>query len=345
MVILQVLMYPFAALFNFVTSLRNWMYDQGFKPSIKFQIPVIGIGNLSAGGTGKTPLTEYLIRLLALDHKVATLSRGYGRKTKGFRIAQPADTASTLGDEPYQFYQNFGGDITVAVGEERALAIPTILQERAETEIILLDDAYQHRSVAPSFTILLSDYYRPFYKDLLLPAGRLRESRMGAERADVVVVTKCPMEMSEEEMIEIEKSIREYAEKPVFFTHVRYGNPIAFGGHSLPISKQILLVSGISNAKPFEHHVAQNYQVKRHFHFRDHHAYSGADIERIARFVKQNPRISILTTEKDKVKLAAAEFSALTQTLPLFYIPIEVQFIKNGQDFDEIVLNSLKDAG
>lgn len=344
MVILQVLMYPFAALFNLVTSLRNWMYDQGFKPSVKFQIPVIGVGNLSAGGTGKTPLTEYLIRLLAVDHKVATLSRGYGRKTKGFRIALPADNASTMGDEPYQFYQNFGADITVAVGEERALAIPTILQERPETEIILLDDAYQHRSVVPSFNILLSDYYRPFYKDLLLPAGRLRESRMGADRASVVVVTKCPLEMSEEEMIDIEKSIREYAEKPVFFTHVRYGNPIAFGGPK-PITEHVVLVSGISNAKPFEHHVSQNYKVTRHFYFRDHHAYSVADMQRISRFVKQNPSLSILTTEKDKVKLASAEFSDLTQSLPLFYIPIEVQFIKNGQDFDEIVLNSLKDAG
>lgn len=345
MVILQFLMLPFAALYNLITTLRNWMYEQGFRPSIKFQIPVIGIGNLTAGGTGKTPLTEYLIRLLANDHNVATLSRGYGRKTKGFRIAQATDNASTIGDEPYQFYQNFADKVTVAVGEDRAFAIPNILQERQDTEIILLDDAYQHRSVVPSFSILLSDYYRPFYKDFLLPAGRLRESRIGAARAHVVVVTKCPVEISDEEMIEIEKSIRKYAEKPVFFTHVRYGNPVAFGGHDQPITEKMLLVSGISNPAPFEHYAAQHYKVIKHYHFRDHHRYDSADVQRLVRFVKHNPGASILTTEKDKVKLAAPEFRSLTKSLPLFYIPIEVQFIKNGEDFDEIVLNSLKDAG
>ena len=235
--------------------------------------------------------------------------------------------------------------VTVAVGEDRAFAIPNILQEEQGTEIILLDDAYQHRSVVPSFSILLSDYYRPFYKDFLLPAGRLRESRAGAARANVVVVTKCPVEMSDEEMIEIEKSIRAYAEKPVFFTHVRYGNPVAFGGHDHPITENILLVSGISNPKPFEHYAAQHYKIVKHYHFRDHHMYSAGDVERLSRFIKQNPGTSILTTEKDKVKLAATEFGPLTKSLPLFYIPIEVQFIKNGEDFDEIVLNSLKDAG
>ena len=153
------------------------------------------------------------------------------------------------------------------------------------------------------------------------------------------------MEMSDEEMIEIEKSIREYSDKPIFFTHVRYGNPIAFGGYAQPISDKLLLVSGISNALPFEHHITQNHKVIKHFHFRDHHAYSASDIEKISRFVKQHPDVSVLTTEKDKVKLEAAEFSLRTKLLPLFYLPIEVKFIKNGEDFDEIVLNSLKDAG
>ena len=171
MAILRVLLFPFAIIYNVITSLRNRLYDQGVKPSIKFELPVIGVGNLTAGGTGKTPLTEYLIRLLARNYKVATLSRGYGRRTKGFRIAQPTDSAATVGDEPFQFFVKFGDRVKVAVGEERALAIASLLQQYPRTEVILLDDAFQHRRVIPSLNILLTDYHRPFYEDLLLPAG------------------------------------------------------------------------------------------------------------------------------------------------------------------------------
>lgn len=345
MVILRILLLPFAALYNLITWLRNRLYDQGLRPSIKFEVPVIGIGNLAAGGTGKTPLTEYLIRLLARDHKVATLSRGYRRATKGFHIAGITDSAATLGDEPFQFYLKYGDRVTVAVGEERAYAIPNILQEHPDTQIILLDDAYQHRSVTPSLNILLSDYHRPFYNDLLLPAGRLRESRSSAKRADVVVVTKCPSEMSDEEIIEIEKKIREYVMKPIFFTHIRYRDPVAFADHGLKLSDKVVLVSGISNHKPFEHYAAQNFTVVKQFNFKDHHSYTTSDIEKLNRFVKEHPGASILTTEKDKVKLEAKEFERYNRSLPLFYLPIEIEFIKNGQDFDEIVLNSVKRAG
>ena len=345
MVILRILLLPFAALYNLITWLRNRLYDQGLRPSIKFEVPVIGIGNLAVGGTGKTPLAEYLIRLLARDHKVATLSRGYGRTTKGFHIAGITDSADTLGDEPFQFYLKYGDKVTVAVGEERAYAIPNILQEHPDTQIILLDDAYQHRSVTPSLNILLSDYHRPFYNDLLLPAGRLRESRGGAERADVVVVTKCPSDMSDEEIIEIEKTVREYVMKPVFFTHIRYGDPVAFADHGLKLSDKIVLVSGISNHKPFEHYATQNFTVLKQFNFKDHHSYTTSDIEKLNRFAKEHPGASILTTEKDKVKLEAKEFERYNRSLPLFYLPIEIEFIKNGQDFDEIVLNSIKRAG
>jgi tetraacyldisaccharide 4'-kinase len=345
MIILRILLFPFAILFNLITTLRNRLYDQGLKPSVKFELPVIGIGNLTVGGTGKTPLTEYIIRLLARNYKVATLSRGYGRKTRGFRMAQPTDSAASLGDEPYQFFVKFGDRIKVAVGEERALAIPNILQSYPRTQIILLDDAYQHRSVAPSLNILLSDYHRPFYEDFLLPAGRLRESRTGAERADIVVVTKCPIEMTDEEMIDIEKSIREFAEKPVFFTHIRYGNPTPVTDNFQKLSDQVALLTGISNTKPLKHHIGQNYKMTKHFKFSDHHAYTASDLERLKRFIKDYPSTSIITTEKDKVKLALPELESLTRDLPLFYLPIEVEFIKNGQDFDEIVLNRVKRAG
>ena len=345
MAILRFLLFPFAILYNLVTGLRNRLYDRELKPSIKFDLPVIGVGNLAAGGTGKTPLTEYLIRLLARNYRVATLSRGYGRSTKGFRMAEPTDSALTIGDEPFQFFVKFGDRVKVAVGEERALAIANILHHHPKTQVILLDDAFQHRRVIPSLSILLTDYHRPFYKDFLLPSGRLRESRSGAERADIVIVTKCPQEITDEEMIEIEKSIRVFVERPVFFTHIRYGNPTPLGRQDIKLGDQIALLSGISNSQPLEHYVSQNYKLKKHFNYADHHPYTSADLERLNRFINDNPSASILTTEKDKVKLATPEFDSIIQRLPIFYLPIEVEFIKNGQDFDEMVLNSIKRVG
>lgn len=344
MVLLRILLFPFAVLYNLVTSIRNRLYDQGVKATARFDLPVISVGNLTVGGTGKTPLTEYLIRLLSRDHEVATLSRGYGRKTNGFRIATPADSAATLGDEPFQFYLKYGDRISVTVGEERAFAIPNILQKHPKTEIILLDDAYQHRSVSPSLNILLTEYYRPFYDDMLLPAGRLRESKWGADRADVVVVTKCPEEMSDEQMIDIEKSIRKYVEKPIFFTHIRYSQPMGYTRQNKTIKEKVALVCGISNPRPFIHYAKQNYTVTDQFMFGDHHDFTKRDIEKLKRFLDDHPDTTILTTEKDKVKLATPEFAELTSALSLFYVPIEVKFNKNGQDFDELILNSIRRA-
>jgi tetraacyldisaccharide 4'-kinase len=338
-------LFPFAVLYNLITSLRNRLYDQGLKPSIKFELPVIGVGNLTVGGTGKTPLIEYLIRLLTRTYQVATLSRGYGRNTKGFRMAEATDSAATIGDEPFQFQVKFGDRVKVAVGEERAFAIANILQLAPRTEVILLDDAFQHRQVTPSLNILLTDYHRPFYEDFLLPAGRLRESRSSADRADIVIVTKCPKDITDEQMIDIEKSVREFVEKPVFFTHIRYGNPTPFGRANQRMGDQIALLSGISNPRPLERYVAQNFKLKTHFNYSDHHPYRAADLERLLRFVEENPGASILTTEKDKVKLTAPEFESLIRQLPVFYLPIEVEFIKNGQDFDEMVLNNIRRAG
>ncbi|MEO5978644.1 MAG: tetraacyldisaccharide 4'-kinase [Chryseolinea sp.] len=345
MIILRFLLFPFSILYDLITSVRNRLYDQGTKASISFEIPVVSVGNLTVGGTGKTPLIEYLIRLLSKQHDVATLSRGYGRNTKGFHIAIPSDNARTIGDEPFQFYMKYGDRITVAVGEERAFAIPNILQKQPKTDIILLDDAYQHRSVRPSLNVLLTEYYQPFYKDFLLPTGRLREARSGAGRADAVIVTKCPQELSDEEMMEIEKSIRSYADKPVFFTHIRYGQPVPYSRQEKVMKEKVVLVSGISNPKPFIQYAKNNYSVIRELTFGDHHDFTQSDVKKFERFIRQNPNASILTTEKDKAKLAAPEFAQSTTSLSMFYLPIEINFNKNGQDFDEIVLNTIKRAG
>jgi tetraacyldisaccharide 4'-kinase len=344
MAILRILLFPFAVLYDLITRFRNRLYDQGFRPSVAFDLPVISVGNLTIGGTGKTPMIEHLIRLLGNDYKVATLSRGYGRTTKGIRLASEVDSASTLGDEPYQFYRKYGDKVTVSVGEERALAISHILQEVEDTQVILLDDAFQHRRVRPSFSILLSDYNRPFYKDFLLPAGRLRESKSQAVRADVVVVTKCPSDITDDRMMKIEKSIRRYADKPVFFASIHYGSAQIIGHNKKDIGRDVIVVSGIADPAPLLTYVKQGFEMKEHVQFKDHHIYTHQDMEKLESILQRNPGTSILTTEKDMVKLEAPAFKTFIERLPFFYLPIEVEFIKNGQDFDELILNSVRRA-
>jgi tetraacyldisaccharide 4'-kinase len=344
MIVLHFLLFPFAVLYDWITRIRNRMYDQGLKPSVRFEVPVISVGNLTVGGTGKTPMIEYLIRLLS-DHKLATLSRGYGRRTKGFRIADAADGAATLGDEPFQLYRKFGDRVVVAVGEERALAIPSILQEHAETEVILLDDAYQHRRVIPSLNILLSDYNRPFYIDYLLPSGRLREARSGAGRADMIVVTKCPTDLSEGEMATIRQQIHSYADRPLFFSRILYGAPVDMAGNEGEVPEKLGLVSGIANPIPLERYVSEQYKLVKHFNFADHHVYTVSDMLKLKRFVQEHPGVGLLTTEKDRVKLDTAELTHHVRSLPLFYLPIELEFVKSGKEFDAGVIKSLSRGG
>lgn len=342
MFLLRVLLFPFAVLYGFITWLRNRLYDLELKPSTGFEVPVISVGNLTVGGTGKTPMIEHLVRNLGLEDdamRLAILSRGYGRRTRGFRIAGAADNASTLGDEPFQFYRKFGNKVIVAVGEDRAFAIPGIVDQDENVQAILLDDAYQHRRVKPLFSILLTDYHHPFYKDYMLPAGRLRESRKGADRADIVVVTKCPADLSEETMMEVSRRIRSYTSKPVFFASIHYGHPLPLGAHTAALQEEVILVTGIADARPLKSYVERNFRIVKHFNYRDHHRYSVDDIQAIRQAAGK--QISILTTEKDMVKLDDPQFATALAGLSLFYIPIEIDFIKNGKDFDALVRNAI----
>lgn len=333
---LRLLLFPFALIYDLITRIRNHLYNIGHKSSFRFDVPVISIGNLNAGGSGKTPMTEYIIRLLSSKHKLATLSRGYGRRSKGFRVANQQDTAATIGDEPYQMFLKFGDAIAVTVGEDRAFAIPNILQEFDGTECILLDDAFQHRAVNPHFSILLTDYSRPFTRDYVLPAGNLREARKGASRADVVVVTKCPSGKFATDTLTDE--IRKYAgNKPVFFTTIRYGDLIPFGD-LLGSTGKVILVTGIANPTPLYDYLKTRFEIIKHIRYGDHHSFTDSDVNDIHYEAQLMSDVSIVTTEKDMVRLRA--FPSVEKH-PWFYIPIEVAFVKNGAEFDTLVASQL----
>jgi len=344
--VLSVLLYPFAAIFRIATGIRNHLYSIGHKKSFQFEVPVINVGNLNIGGSGKTPAIEYLIRLLQKRHHIATLSRGYGRRTRGLRFAQESDNAVTLGDEPYQFYRNFKDRIKVVVGEDRAFAIPNILHEFPDTSVVLLDDAYQHRRVNPHFNILLTDYEKPFYSDHLLPMGRLRESRKEAARADVVIITKCTDKLNGEIQDQMSREVMSYAgKKPVFFSSILYGYPRPFQASSDSITKKVVLVSGIAKPEPLEEYVKSEFDLVKHFKFRDHHLYSAKDVAHLVNFAKdQGEQVSLLTTEKDMVRLLDSKFTDLLKKLNCFYLPIEMKFIQNGAEFDRLVIDAIENA-
>jgi tetraacyldisaccharide 4'-kinase len=333
------LLFPFAILYKVVTGVRNRLYDAGIKPSIKFDVPVISVGNLSVGGTGKTPMVEYLIRLLSAQYKVATLSRGYGRRSAGFRLASERDDALTLGDEPFQLYQKFSDRVTVAVGEDRMLAIPHIISAQPETNIILLDDAFQHRRVRPGFQVLITDYSNLFVRDFVLPLGRLRESRSGADRADVVVVSKCPPHISDDEMIAVESAIRKYSQKPVFFTRICYRDLLPATGSTPYKPEKVILLTAIANPKPLAQYVAGNYDLVQHFAFRDHHFFSPKNFQDVVR-AAHHSQAAVITTQKDLGRIDIPFLQAAS--VPLYYLPIEIEFLKSGKEFDEMVLNAVR---
>ena len=338
--IFKFILYPFSFLYGLIIGLRNWLYERKIFKYTQFDIPVISVGNLTVGGTGKTPMVEYLIDLLSNKYKIGTLSRGYGRKTCGFQLGGPQETAYTLGDEPFQLYQKYGEKIVVSVGEERILAVPRLLYNHPEVQVILLDDAFQHRAIKPSFQILLNDYNRPFYKDSPMPAGRLREFSSGAKRADVVVVTKCPQDLSTEDKKKISEKIKKLAGhyKKVFFTSLQYEKPVSVNLDLLPEFEKVVLITGIASVAPLLRHVEKNYEVVKHFKFPDHHFYKQKDIDRIINYIdKQGDQVALLTTEKDAVKLQSY-FKNIQ--IPLYMLAIKINFLDNEKAFHELVFDA-----
>ena len=343
--LLRILLFPFAILYDGITRLRNKAYDSQKLRSISFESTLIMVGNLTVGGTGKTPHVEYLIRLVQNKFKTATLSRGYGRKTKGVIIADKTATAQKIADEPMQFYLKYGNRITVAVGESRLLAIPEIVFHQPDNEVILLDDAFQHRAVLSDFQILLSDFHRPFYQDFVLPAGRLRESRSGAKRADMIIVSKCPENLEIKQKKEIQKYIEKYCRPntPIFFTGIRYLAPVSFSENFQKISSKIILLTGIAQTKSLEEKLSENFEIIEHLRFPDHADYTPKRLKIIRQTFEKlsykHADLCILTTEKDFVKLKTPDLKEFWESFPFFYLPIEIYFLDNSNEFDKLILN------
>lgn len=337
--LLALLLSPFTLIYYALMRFRNHLFDIGYTKSFQFDHPVIAVGNLSVGGTGKSPMIEYMIRLLSGRFKLTTLSRGYGRKSRGFKIATEKDDANTIGDEPFQFYLKYGQSINVAVGEERALAIPEILFKCPDNQLILLDDAFQHRKVVPNLNILLTEYKKPFYHDWVLPSGRLREPRRGAKRADIIVVTKCPEDLAEKDMENMQGKIQRYAKTgiPVFFSAIKYLDPKpVLHDSQFSFSGNVYLFTGIANPQPLVGYIRSKYNLLFHRKFNDHHDYQKKDINGMVAHFKQfgiDDQV-ILTTEKDRVKLLSESIRHEIRQIPVFYLPIECYFLKNGHIFD-----------
>jgi tetraacyldisaccharide 4'-kinase len=340
--IIRWLLAPFSWLFGLVVTGRNYLYDSGYFASHTFDRFVISVGNLNVGGSGKTPLVEYLTTLLQ-PRRVATLSRGYGRKTRGFRQVTPDDTPATVGDEPLQFLHKFGRQVPVFVGEERALAIPEMLAREPEIEVIILDDAFQHRPVRPQFSVLVTDVQLPFFSDCLLPSGRLREPRRGARRADVVVVTRCTG-IHPDQRKAYTLAIQQFAGPvPVLFAGIRYLPPVGFSNEvfaGLPV----VAVTGIAKPQPFIEHLQQNFRVVRHFRFPDHHAFTRREVRQVGDFARaQAEPVAVITTEKDFTRLKAFYGDGSLERVPCFYIPICMEFLgEDGKVFDTLVLERFK---
>jgi tetraacyldisaccharide 4'-kinase len=329
---------PFSYLYAGIMHTRNWLYDAGVLPSSAFRVPVINVGNLTVGGTGKTPHVEYLVRLLA-PRKTAILSRGYKRQTTGFVLADAQASAATIGDEPFQYYQEFK-DITVAVCEDRVAGIRQLLHLFPDTAVILLDDAFQHRPVQAHWNILLTDYNRLFFQDAVLPAGRLREGRQGARRSDMVVVSKCPAGLEPEIRNHISQQIHRYTKPgvPVFFSHYQYREAVAFGS-AATCNPDIVLLTGIARPETLVQHLTrQGFRIIRHFNFQDHHAYTQQDIQEISNFAASAGPVSLLTTQKDWTKLLDPALREQVRSLPFFYLPIRVAFEWDQDVFDELIL-------
>ncbi len=344
--LLRKTLFPFAILYGFITSIRNFLFDKGILKSYSFDVPIIAVGNLSVGGTGKTPQIEYLIRLLSPKYKVATLSRGYKRQSKGFVLADSSSNAGILGDEPFQFYTKFK-NIQVAVDADRKNGIEQLLSQTNKPDVILLDDAFQHRKVKAGFYILLTSYGDLYSDDFMLPLGNLRESRNGAKRANIIIVTKCPATLSLDEQSKIKRFLlrRTRGQSPnwrsndkgenqeLYFSFIDYDECIYSEDKILKVNEiknvDKLLLAGIAKPEPFFGYL--QHENEEFLRYSDHHHFTKNDLLEIKN--KSKNKI-IITTEKDFVRLKGS-----IPKEQLFYLPIRSTFLSASEIFDKTITN------
>ncbi|WP_198664836.1 tetraacyldisaccharide 4'-kinase [Lewinella sp. IMCC34191] len=343
----KLLLAPVSLLYGAGVGFRNWAYRRGILRGISFSVPVICVGNLSVGGAGKTPHIEYLIRLLDPYLQIATLSRGYRRKTRGFLVVDPGMTVEEVGDEPLQYARKFP-DVMVTVAEERAFAIPEIVGRRPDTQLVLLDDAFQHRAVKPGLNLLLTQYELPFTRDYLLPSGRLREWRSGYERADVIVVSKCPPDLDRAAADALIEEIEPYDHQRIFFSYYDYAAPYYFldGRYRLRMEEgiDVLLISAIANTDYLLQHLRSVARTVRSLEYADHHYFTGSDMGNLKRRYDEleGRHRAIITTEKDATRLEIHRDFIARENLPVFVLPTEVKFhFGEGDTFNGLIRDYL----
>jgi len=339
------LLLPFSLLYGLIIIIRNYFYDFGIFKSQQFDLPVIVIGNLEVGGAGKSPMTEFLIKILKPNYKIATLSRGYGRKTKGFFYADKNSMAKSVGDEPLQFKQKFP-EITVAVCESRVVGVEKL---QADHDLILLDDAYQHRALKPGFSILLFDFGKLNESHFLLPAGNYRENFSGKKRADVIVISKCPPDLSAENQQKIRQQMLFLPHQNLFFTSIVYQPFQSFfpSGDAVFIDPKstLFVLTGIANPKPLLQHLRMQSAAVFPYKYPDHHQFTIKNISKLVADFEACPAIkkAVITTEKDAQRLQEPELQKLLAGLPVLVAPIGISFLNNaGPAFQQIIENYVR---
>lgn len=344
----KIFLYPFALIYGSVVWLRNRLYDSGFFSSVSFSVPVISVGNLSVGGTGKTPHVEYLIRLLQYEFKVATMSRGYKRRTQGFLLADEGANALRIGDEPMQYHMKYP-EVAVSVAEERITGVPRLLQLRPDIDVVLLDDAYQHRSVKPGINMLITDFSKPFYNDFILPYGRLREKRTAYHRADIIIVSKSPKALTQNEAAEIKKKIAPLPHQKVFFSTIQYDTPYNLFTNE-PVSlkdKNALLVCCIARPEPLISHLKQEAKEVHVLPYTDHHYFLSKDLEEIQETFQnwKAERKVIVTTEKDATRLYLHAEKLRGWNIEIVVLPIKIAILLGeGPQFDTAIKSYVAEA-
>jgi tetraacyldisaccharide 4'-kinase len=335
---------PLSPLYGLVILVRNLLFDLKILKSTRFKLPVISVGNIAVGGTGKTPHVEYLVSLLKEDYKIAVLSRGYKRKTKNFMLASVESSVADIGDEPLQIKLKFP-DVHVAVDRDRVKGVNALIESIPELDLVVLDDAYQHRYIQPGLSILLIDYNRPVFRDVLLPAGNLREPCRNLKRASIIMITKCPDRLSQHEMSRFISNLRPRTQQKVYFTKYNYGDPVNVfsdkpGGqestslkHFQKSGTSLMLVTGIANPNPLKSFLKESLDIRKELTFPDHHPYTPEDFQLITKTFQMldNSEKIILTTEKDAMRIRNAGISDINLRKAFYYLPVEVEFLAKGE--------------